>query len=38
VQKFKAKVRELTERHRNLDHAAIVKLVFDSTYSDLLLV
>ena len=26
VQKFKAKVRELTERHRNLDRAAIVKL------------
>ncbi len=26
VQKFKAKVRELTERHRNLDHATIVKL------------
>jgi group II intron reverse transcriptase/maturase len=26
VQKFKAKVRELTERHRNLDRAMIVKL------------
>jgi RNA-directed DNA polymerase len=26
VQKFKAKVRELTERHRNLDRAVIVKL------------
>jgi RNA-directed DNA polymerase len=26
VQKFKAKVRELTERHRNLDRARIVKL------------
>jgi RNA-directed DNA polymerase len=26
VQKFKAKVRELTERHRNLDRATIVKL------------
>jgi RNA-directed DNA polymerase len=26
VQKFKAKVREVTERHRNLDRAAIVKL------------
>lgn len=26
VQKFKAKIRELTERHRNLDRAVIVKL------------
>ena len=26
VQKFKAKIRELTERHRNLDHTVIVKL------------
>ena len=26
VQKFKAKVRDLTQRHRNLDHSAIVKL------------
>jgi group II intron reverse transcriptase/maturase len=26
VQKFKAKVREITERHRNLDRATIVKL------------